>query len=258
MKQRMITAIVAGILFLVVAAIGGAAFTVLSVILALVGFAELLRMEKLNFFSIPAVIGFILVLLIVIGIRYDSLSTMEWFGIAFFLLLAFTVLSKNNFHFDQAAFVVFSALYVGLGFHYLIEVRSLNNGTAMLFFVLLLIWATDSGAYFTGGAFGKRKLWPEISPKKTVEGAIGGIVIALIVAVFYQLVFKVYDSMALVLIAALSIGVFSQLGDLVESALKRHYGIKDSGTILPGHGGILDRCDSWLFVLPILHFMNFI
>jgi len=258
MKQRIITAVIAGILFVAVAAYGGIPFTLLSIILAVVGYFELLRMKKMKLFSFPAGIGLFLVLLIVTGIHIDSLSTMEWFIAAFLLLLSYTVLSKNAFHFDQATFVVFSALYAGLGFHYLIEVRSLGNGLVMLFFILFAIWATDTGGYFAGSAFGKRKLWPQISPKKTVEGAIGGIVNAMLVSIIYQLFFTAYESMEKAIIAALVIGVFSQLGDLVESALKRHYGAKDSGAILPGHGGILDRCDSWLFVLPVLHLLNFI
>lgn len=258
MKQRIITAVVAGILFLVVAVYGGFPFTVLSVILAALGYLELLRMKKMKWISIPAAIGLFLVILIVTGMQIDSMSTMEWFVASFFLLLAFTVFTKNVFHFDQTTFIIISALYVGLGFHYLIVVRSMNNGLAMMFFILSLIWATDTAAYFAGKAFGKRKLWPQISPKKTVEGAIGGMINAVIIAIIYHWLFSVYGSFGKVMIAALIISVFAQIGDLVESALKRHYGAKDSGTILPGHGGILDRCDSWLFVLPVLHLLNFI
>lgn len=256
MKQRIITGILAGILFLGVAIIGGMAFTILAVIMAIVGLSEFLRMKKIAPYSFPGVIGFILVIFIVPSVPFATIPASDMFLVAFLILLVYTVLSNNGFHFDKAAFVILSALYVTFGFHYLIVARA--DGTAVLFFILFILWSTDSGAYFTGRAIGKRKLWPLISPKKTIEGTVGGIIVALVIAMLFQLLFPVYESMAVALIAALVISVFGQLGDLVESAFKRHYGVKDSGSILPGHGGILDRCDSWLFVLPILHLLHFI
>lgn len=109
--------------------------------------------------------------------------------------------------------------------------------------------------YFVGKSLGKRKLWPEISPNKTVEGFAGGIVIALVLATIFQLVAQLPIPYIYLLLITLFLSVFGQLGDLVESALKRHYDVKDSGKILPGHGGILDRFDSFLFVMPFLYFL---
>lgn len=258
MKQRLLTGVSAGVLFLLIAVLGGYPFTLLAVILAVIGYLEFLRMRKISPFSLAAVIGFILVILLASPYRFEWMSEGEWVVAAFLLLLACTVLSKNIFHFEQAAFILLSALYVAFGFHYLVEARMPDNGLGVLFFVLLLIWSTDSGAYFAGRALGRRKLWPAISPNKTVEGAVGGILGALVIAVLFQLIYPVYGSMGIAMLAAVVIAIAGQIGDLVESALKRHYGVKDSGHLLPGHGGILDRCDSWLFVLPILHFLHFI
>ena len=103
---------------------------------------------------------------------------------SYFLLLIYTVLVKNHFTFDDAAFVLLGTLYVGIGFYYFIETRSI--GLSYLIYALLIVWTTDSGAYFTGRKLGKRKLWPEISPNKTVEGFVGGIVWALITAFIIQ------------------------------------------------------------------------
>jgi phosphatidate cytidylyltransferase len=103
---------------------------------------------------------------------------------------------------------------------------------------------------------GKRKLWPEISPNKTVEGSLGGVICALAVAVVFIIFTNITESLIGLLIITAILSVFGQIGDLVESALKRHYNVKDSGNILPGHGGILDRFDSLLFVLPLLHFFH--
>lgn len=124
-----------------------------------------------------------------------------------------------------------------------------------IFFAAVIIWSTDSGAYFIGKSMGKRKLWPEISPNKTVEGFIGGIVTAVVLSFVFQAVTGFLPSYLLVMFITLLLSIFGQLGDLVESALKRHYDVKDSGTILPGHGGILDRFDSFLFVLPFLYLL---
>lgn len=124
-----------------------------------------------------------------------------------------------------------------------------------IFFAAVIIWSTDSGAYFIGKSLGKRKLWPEISPNKTVEGFIGGIVTAVVLSLVFQAVTGFLPSYLLVMFITLLLSIFGQLGDLVESALKRHYHVKDSGTILPGHGGILDRFDSFLFVLPFLYLL---
>jgi phosphatidate cytidylyltransferase len=118
------------------------------------------------------------------------------------------------------------------------------------------MWATDSGAYFIGKAIGKRKLWPEISPNKTVEGSIGGVVCALVVAILFVLFSNIHATIVSLMAITVVLSVFGQIGDLVESALKRHFNVKDSGTILPGHGGILDRFDSLLFVWPLLHFFH--
>jgi phosphatidate cytidylyltransferase len=103
---------------------------------------------------------------------------------------------------------------------------------------------------------GKNKLWPEISPNKTIEGAVGGVLFAVIFAWIYHYFTGVLDNYIIVTFMTIFLSVFGQIGDLVESALKRQYQVKDSGTILPGHGGILDRFDSLLFVLPILHFLR--
>jgi phosphatidate cytidylyltransferase len=146
---------------------------------------------------------------------------------------------------------------LGIGFYYLFETRdSLGLGLIYILLTLFTIWATDSGAYFIGKSLGKRKLWPEISPNKTVEGFIGGLFSAMVVGVLFYVFSNLDYTLLQLLLISLIIGVFGQLGDLVQSAYKRHYGVKDSGKLLPGHGGILDRLDSVIFILPILHLLH--
>src|SRR5699024_8263873 len=120
------------------------------------------------------------------------------------------------------------------------------------------IWATDSGAYFVGKYFGKRKLWPEISPNKTIGGALGGILFALVTGSIFHLVSPLDYSFVSIVGITVLISVVGQIGDLVASTMKRHYLVKDSGNIFPGHVGILDRLDSLLFVLLMLILIHFV
>jgi len=145
-------------------------------------------------------------------------------------------------------------LYICLFLSYLIL---LNNGTAgkrWILFLLLVLWCGDSGAYATGRLLGKHLLSPLVSPKKTIEGALGCIALSLCAACAGQMLF--FNDLAIghALLLGLGIALAGQLGDLCESTLKRHSGIKDSGTLLPGHGGMLDRIDSLLFVAPLAYY----
>jgi len=262
MKQRIITAIIALAIVLPFLIYGSWPFVLFGFLLATIGLYELITMRKLGHFAIPGILAVLLLWVILSRFKddllpYVSLTKLEGIGLLILLLLAFAVFSKNKFTFDDAGFMAISAFYVGLGFFYLIEARML--GLDYLLFIFFVIWATDSGAYFVGRSIGKRKLWPVISPNKTIEGAVGGIVIAIVVAIVFQLIspFEGYSLIQMIFIALL-ISVAGQIGDLVESAFKRHYGVKDSGKIMPGHGGVLDRLDSMIFVLPFLHIIQFI
>lgn len=262
MKQRVITAVVALLIFIPIIIMGGIWLDVAAAILGLVALGELLVMKKKLLVSPEAGISGLALLMVILPDKWTgflpaqlSLSFLVYTLIV--LLLIRSVISKNRFSFDDAAFLTLGILYVGMGFHYLIEARKV--GFTALLFALLIVWLTDSGAYIIGRKFGKHKLAPHISPNKTWEGSIGGTVVATIVAGIYAY-FYPQGGYALLTTIGLTIlvSIVGQLGDLVESALKRYYGFKDSGRILPGHGGILDRFDSLLLVLPTLHFLNFI
>jgi phosphatidate cytidylyltransferase len=120
--------------------------------------------------------------------------------------------------------------------------------------ILATIWICDSAAYYIGSAMGKHKLFPRVSPNKSWEGAIGGFIFSILAAITAKYVALEYLSVGNALVIGVIVGVFGQIGDLVESALKRDAGVKDSSTLLPGHGGVLDRFDSLLFVAPLIYF----
>ena len=261
MKQRIITAVIAAALFIPFVIYGNLPFTILVLAMASVGMFEILRMKGISIVSVPGLLGLLALFLILLPVEWtnyledlSNYTKLEILFILALLLLIYTVLVKNKFTFDDAAFILLGALYVGIGFYYFMEAR--DAGLRFVVYALLIVWSTDSGAYFTGRKLGKHKLWPDISPKKTIEGFVGGIVIAVIAAIIMQMIVPVTSSYVSLIILSIVCSIIGQLGDLVESAIKRHYGVKDSGTILPGHGGILDRFDSLLFVLPLLHFMH--
>ncbi|MCM3569068.1 phosphatidate cytidylyltransferase [Neobacillus mesonae] len=257
MKQRIITGVVAAALFLPIVFYGGLPFLLLTYVLASIGLYELMRMKKLSIFSPYGFLALILlwILLLPNEILNDFYYSKVEISIALILLLlTYTVITKNRFDFEDAGFSILSSIYVGIGFYFFMETR--EAGIVYIFYSLFIIWATDSGAYFFGKAMGKNKLWPEISPNKTVEGSLGGIVCAVVVAIFFGL-FSDFNATIITLIGmTIVLSIFGQIGDLVQSAYKRHFNVKDSGNILPGHGGILDRFDSLLFVLPLLHLFH--
>jgi phosphatidate cytidylyltransferase len=260
MKQRIITAVAAAAVFLPIVIFGGWPFILMVYLIASVALYEALKMRKLDFFSVPGIISLFLLWIFMIPTQYSDLleslnyTKLELFMLGVLLFLTYTVITKNRFTFEDVAFSVLSALYVGLGFYFFIETR--DASLTFVFYSLFMVWATDSGAYFFGRAFGKRKLWPEISPNKTIEGFIGGILSALVVAVLFTIFAEMEVSVILLLAATAFLSVFGQIGDLVESAMKRYYNVKDSGNILPGHGGMLDRFDSLLFVWPLIHLFH--
>lgn len=176
-----------------------------------------------------------------------------WWGNALSLIAGYPV----NFRLKPpgtAMMAVYGLLMIVPALLGLAMLHGANNGVLRLFFMFALVWMADIGAYFAGRRFGKRKLALEVSPGKSIEGAIGGFIAAMLAAlVLAPVVFGAgrFDWLPMLLLCAAVVGV-SIIGDLTESLFKRHRGVKDSGTILPGHGGILDRVDSVLAAAPVL------
>lgn len=151
----------------------------------------------------------------------------------------------------ELAFGLMGILYVPVLLSHAVYLRELPSGRAWIFLVLLVVMASDTMAYFVGIKFGKNRLYEAVSPNKTVEGALGGLSGAILGAALGKLWFFQSLHTVDVIILGILVGVFSQLGDLVESLLKRSFGVKDSGNMIPGHGGLLDRLDSLLFAFPV-------
>jgi phosphatidate cytidylyltransferase len=150
---------------------------------------------------------------------------------------------------------IIGPLYVCLPLSMLILIDMQPKGNIWIFFLLAVIFANDTGALYAGKAFGRHKLYPAVSPNKTWEGSVGGLLTGLIISiVFFSIdALKIHAIDPAILLLVLGLSAATQTGDLVESMIKRSYGVKDSGGILPGHGGMLDRVDGLLFAIPVLY-----
>lgn len=261
MIQRILTAAIALVIFVPFVLYGKWPFMLFIYLLATIGFIELINMQKASKFILPVITSLVALWAVLYPgsqdkLPYIQLTKTDIIIILGILLLVYTVLLKNKFTFQTAGFYLMSIAYISIGFYFFMYTRS--EGLAYLLYALFIVWATDTGAYFFGRSLGKRKLMPSISPNKTVEGALGGIICASIVAIVFQFINPFPVSFITIIGVTIFASIVGQLGDLVESAFKRHFNVKDSGNILPGHGGILDRFDSLLFVLPFLYVIGFI
>jgi phosphatidate cytidylyltransferase len=179
-----------------------------------------------------------------------------------FLIFCFTMLSLGEIKFLQAAELIAWTLYIMLGIMSIALLRRQGYfGVYLYGLVFIGAWMTDTGAYFVGVLFGKHKLIPKVSPKKTVEGAFGGVLGCIIGFVLYGVIVQLISGvtvnyLAMIVVAAV-ISVISQFGDLVASYIKREREIKDFGFIFPGHGGVLDRFDSIIAVAPTIYFITY-
>lgn len=260
-KQRIITAIIGIIIVAPIIIYGNWPFIVLAYLLATIALFEMFRMYHLKlsfFYFFIATIALWSILLPLGELTFMSIafSKLDLLIILTIVLLVATVVTKNKFTINETSFILFATLYVGFSFYLVIDVRTL--GLNHFLFILFTIWSTDTGAYFIGKFFGKRKLWPAISPNKTIAGAFGGIVFALVLASIFQFIYPFERPFLSILLIATFISMIGQIGDLVASAMKRQYEIKDFGNIFPGHGGVLDRLDSFLFVLLVLYVFQII
>jgi phosphatidate cytidylyltransferase len=172
------------------------------------------------------------------------------------VLVSLVELFSKTHSMDRAALTLFGALFAGWMPAHLALIRDLRpHGEAFVLLLFLCVWTTDTAAYFAGRAFGRNALASDVSPKKTWEGAVAGFAAAVLTALLVQR-FALRDALSPLWAAGLglAIGVVGQLSDLAESMIKRDAGVKDSGALLPGHGGVFDRFDSYILAAPALYY----
>ena len=173
-------------------------------------------------------------------------------------VFAVVVFSRGKIAITNAGVMLMMSIYVTTAFVSILCLRNEPNGAALFLLPFIGAWVSDTFAYFTGRLFGKHKLIPEVSPKKTVEGAIGGIVFTAVGFVVFGLIVRSANAspdFVLLAVSGAIVSVISQIGDLIASVVKRHYGIKDYGKLFPGHGGVMDRFDSVMATAPVLYIL---
>lgn len=257
MFTRVITALIAVALFVPLIWIGSWPLVIGMAVLAVIGLSEFLHMKKIKLSSSPAILSLVGVALMVLSIYFPILFAVEVFSriiiLTMVLLFLYSLAFQETTTRDIAEMVLMM-IYIGIGFYAFVALRLSN--VSLLILILLVIWSTDSGAYLIGRKIGKTKLAPTISPNKSVEGALGGTVLASALVFVYLQYFPQSEPVFATFLLMVVISVTGQVGDLLESKIKREYDTKDSGTILPGHGGILDRFDSLLLVLNVLFILG--
>lgn len=256
MLERFITAAIALIIVLPTIVYGGAfGFFVLGFAIVAVGSGELWNMFSKNNPFPPQhrwIMTMVYGLAFVALFYFPTLLTPILIGALFVLFMTglFGV-PDNDLGMKWTAYSTFGLMYLPFLLSTFVEVRSVEDtGLQWLFFTLILTWSADSGAYFAGRAFGKHKLFERVSPKKTMEGVAGGVVLSTIVSYFYCATWLPMVPVISAVLLGIVLALLSVVGDLVESMMKRAFGVKDSGNIMPGHGGVIDRLDSLLFTFP--------
>jgi len=223
------------------------------------GFLALMELYRISFQSRPnrLLIGAgLAVSTLVLARQHLPLSLTELLAVATLALTAAMLLSPGPFErrLKDLAITAFGVLYVGFMLSTVVSTRALPAGEWFVLFIAIITWAADTGAYYAGTLWGKHLLAPSVSPKKTIEGVGGGLALAVGAALLACAWFVPQLSLFDALILGLLLTVAGLLGDLWESAIKRRVGVKDSGSILPGHGGMLDRLDSLLFTAPTFYY----
>lgn len=262
LKTRVITAVIGFIIAVACITAGDVYYDGIITLLALLGWREFALLFKDKKVNIQVLLGYVAVLAVMMALSASALPLAGTLALAFILLLYVRNTFNSKVHTTQGlSHTVFGLLYIVLGMGALLIIRKnelymfMNMpfeydywGVTILWLLLLTTWASDTLAYFSGVAFGKHHIVPSISPNKTLEGFVGGFVGTLLMGIIYAFFVGIPVSMGAMV--GLIVGVLAPLGDLFESKLKRICNVKDSGVLLPGHGGVLDRFDSLLFTAP--------
>lgn len=259
-KTRLLSGILLMIIAIAAMVAGGYVLFGLITVISVIGLFELYRvagMEKKGAAWIGYLAGIFLDIAILVGGAETVLAVLI---AAMMCMLAVYVVTYPKYHANQIMLLVFGVCYVTLMLSYVYRVRILDGGIYSVWLIFVGSWGSDTCAYCVGKLVGKHKLPSKLSPNKTIEGCVGGVAGAALIGAVYAKVFA--DSLtmfqepvlAFAVIGAVS-SVISQIGDLAASGIKRNYDIKDYGKLIPGHGGILDRFDSVIFIAPAVYYL---
>lgn len=255
MRARLLSAAVGLPLVLAAAWAGGPWLAGLVALVACVAIIEWLRLARLAGHLPLTAIGLLLTLALVVNGLFAARFTLPIVAAGLFAALVWQLARRDlRGAVGDLGVTMAGALYCGGLLSYALLLREVEEGRGWLLFALLTTFATDTAAFFVGRALGRHRWWPSVSPGKTWEGVAGGLVGVAGAAALLQLWLDLPAPWIVVLALGLAVGAVSQVGDLAESLLKRSAGVKDAGSLIPGHGGVLDRLDSIVFSLAVVYY----
>ncbi|WP_326909170.1 phosphatidate cytidylyltransferase [Sedimentibacter sp. MB31-C6] len=249
MRQRVVTGVLGGAFIAFVTYYGGILYDFVYFGITCIAIYELSKTLFNSGFKYGAIINYLFAISLFVAKINDYLI---YFNFILFLYISFNFVMfifNKKINLKIMSQIIFVGSYVVFFMYHMI----LMNNSKFVWIVYIIAFGSDTFAYFTGKLFGRHKLYPQVSPNKTIEGAIGGILGCTIISLFYFDYLRI-NKYIYIIIFSVSASVFSMLGDLAASKIKREYKIKDFGNFLPGHGGILDRFDSVLFVAPVVYY----
>lgn len=257
--ERLISGIILVIIALVTIILGKDVLLVTVVAISVIGFYELAKVYGLQW-KFPGICGYIATIGYYALIRMDYKEYIIVFFIAYLIVLMGTyVFTFPKFKAEDVMVCFFGMFYVVLMLSYIYQVRMMRDGAYIVWLIFLCSWGCDTCAYLVGVMFGKHKMAPVLSPKKSIEGGIGGVAGAALLGFIYATIFKdkiTIDNANIIFPIVCAVGgIISQIGDLTASGIKRNHDIKDYSRLIPGHGGILDRFDSVIITAPIIYYL---
>ena len=258
MRTRIITAILGIPLVIIVLLLGGIGLRLTMLALSLIALYEMYHVMRESYKPIKW-LGYSIVTAYYVLFDWVQSYCIVFIGLVAIVLLTAMVIKYPKYSIIDVALTFFPVFYIAILFSFIMMTRDAAHGIFWVWLIPISAWGSDTCAYFTGITLGKHKLAPQLSPKKTIEGSVGGVIGAGIMGYIYTLGYTSYSASflrqytVLVVIAVMLSAILSQIGDLAASAIKRYFKEKDFGYLLPGHGGILDRFDSLLFVAPAIY-----
>ncbi|NMB35177.1 MAG: phosphatidate cytidylyltransferase [Firmicutes bacterium] len=255
LRERIGTALVGIPLLFFLAYVGGYWYSLIILVVGILGLKEYFSMMKIGGWKPTQLAGYLFLPLALLAVHKANSTLILTLWVFIFITFAlFPVFFFTKVKYWEAALSFWGVFYTGGLSGFLIAIRLLPAGFYLTIFLLILVWSADVSAFFTGKTLGKNPLAPRISPQKTWEGTIGGLLGSTVAGVLGAWFFPLdFLNLYIGAMLGLLVGSIGMLGDLNQSVLKRSVNVKDTGDLLPGHGGILDRFDSLLFAAPIFY-----
>jgi phosphatidate cytidylyltransferase len=249
MRRRVITGVAGGAFIAYVTYMGGTVYDFVYFGITCIAIYELSRVFFDDGFDYGAIVNYLFAIALFIEKATEYRHFFDFFLFLYISMNFLAFVFNKKVDIKKVSEIIFIGTYVVFFMYHMM----LMNGSDYVWLVYIIAFGSDTFAYFTGKMFGRHKLYPEVSPNKTIEGALGGIIGCTILSLIYFDYLRI-NKYIYIIIFSVSASVFSMAGDLAASKIKRENGIKDFGNMLPGHGGILDRFDSVLFVAPIVYY----